>query len=58
MTQKKLIPKPLRGSKSPFYLAIYLIFVVKNICLQKTTIKWQKIVYFLKNGPKPIQAGY
>jgi hypothetical protein len=50
MTPKKLILKPLRGSKSP-------LFEVKKLSAKyhhKVALK----LFLLKNGPKPIQAGH
>jgi hypothetical protein len=53
-----LIPKSLRGSKSPLFLVIFWIFEVKKIRPENIAIKGHKNCIFLKNVPKPIQAGY
>jgi hypothetical protein len=52
-----LIPKPLRGSKSPLFWRI-IEFEVKKICPENIAIKGHKNCIFLENVPKPIQAGY
>jgi hypothetical protein len=58
MTQKKLIPKPLRGSKSPLIWRFIKFLRSKKIRPQNIDIKWHRnSIFFLKNGPKPFQAG-
>jgi hypothetical protein len=57
MTQKNLIPKPLKDSKLPLIWQ-FIDFEVKKIRPQNIAIKWHKNCIFFLSGPKPIQEGH
>ncbi len=54
---KKLIPNPLRGSKSPLIWRFIEFLMSKKFVRKISPYSGIKIVFFL-NGPKPIQAGH
>jgi hypothetical protein len=58
MRSKKIDSNTFERLRIAVNLAIYCIFEVKKIHSQNIAIKWHKNCIFLKNGPKPIQAGH